>query len=36
MGCLPRSACLRSLCLTRFPEFIGPWGTSGDPGQPQL
>ncbi|GJZ93988.1 hypothetical protein Tco_0666191, partial [Tanacetum coccineum] len=33
MGCLPRSACLRSLCLTR-PEFIGPWGKSGDPGLP--
>nr|GFB84594.1 retrovirus-related Pol polyprotein from transposon TNT 1-94 [Tanacetum cinerariifolium] len=29
-----KTACLRSLSLTKFLEFIGPWGKSGDPGLP--
>ncbi|GKE64577.1 hypothetical protein Tco_1518738, partial [Tanacetum coccineum] len=36
MGCLPRSACLRSLSLDPIPEFISPWGMFGDPGQPYV
>nr|GEX03338.1 hypothetical protein [Tanacetum cinerariifolium] len=34
MGCLPRSACLRSRCLTYFLGLIDPRGKFGDPGLP--
>ncbi|GKG60139.1 hypothetical protein Tco_0609803, partial [Tanacetum coccineum] len=36
MGCLPSKRLFKVAMLDPSPEFIGPWETSGDPGQPWL
>ncbi|GJY15677.1 hypothetical protein Tco_0386099, partial [Tanacetum coccineum] len=35
-GVPPTKRLFRVAMLDPSPEFIGPWGTSGDPGQPRL
>ncbi|GKD15397.1 hypothetical protein Tco_1199804, partial [Tanacetum coccineum] len=35
-GVPPTKRLFRVPTLDPSPEFIGPWGTSGDPGQPRL
>ncbi|GKG31006.1 hypothetical protein Tco_0423494, partial [Tanacetum coccineum] len=35
-GVPPTKRLFKVVMLDPSPEFIGPWGTSGDPGQPRL
>ncbi|GKD19087.1 hypothetical protein Tco_1208245, partial [Tanacetum coccineum] len=35
-GVPPTKRLFKVAMLDPSPEFIGPWGTSGDPGQPRL